>query len=297
MKSSQENTVLTACYKLFYRSFLHKSKYNFSMDFVTIAAGRKSNVQISSAGKIILCLIFIFSSTNLLSQPCSVNIDSLKGQYVGDCKKGKANGTGTATGVDSYTGEFKNGYPDGYGKYTWKNGSWYDGFWKDGLFEGQGTLFKTIDTTKTDSAVVIRGFWKKGKYVGRYKHPYSLTSLTNGINDYSIRKSDDMKSEITIIVRSTSAGGADLSAPVLPKIILADIQMYEGKFEEQKIDESVSNITNTYVLKEVTFPFHAILSFKLPDTNSIKAWTNRIEQVSVTIFENCSYIIQVRIER
>ena len=66
--------------------------------------------------------------------------DSLQGTYKGTCKNGLANGHGTAIGIDSYTGQFLNGYPEGNGKYTWKNGSWYDGAWKKGVDDGKGTL-------------------------------------------------------------------------------------------------------------------------------------------------------------
>ena len=84
----------------------------------------KLNMKIRPSKKSLLVFICAFCFSNIFSQPCSVNVDSLKGQYVGSCKKGKADGKGTATGVDSYIGNFKKGYPDGYGKYTWKNGIW-----------------------------------------------------------------------------------------------------------------------------------------------------------------------------
>src|ERR1700674_1110135 len=135
--------------------------------------------------QMVLYFIFFFSATGLLSQPCKVSVDSLKGQYTGNCKKGRAEGKGTAVGIDSYMGDFKNGYPDGKGKYIWKNGSWYEGFWKNGLFEGEGTLSK-ID--KPDSAVVLTGFWKKGKYIGKYEKPYIVYPITNNISDVNIRK-------------------------------------------------------------------------------------------------------------
>src|SRR4026207_2273332 len=98
--------------------------------------------------------MFLFASvfvvSVVLSQSCIVSIDSLKGQYTGSCKHGKANGFGTAIGADSYTGNFKNGYPEGEGKYTWKNGTWYDGSWKQGLFDGNGT-FNKVDDVNRDS--------------------------------------------------------------------------------------------------------------------------------------------------
>ena len=63
--------------------------------------------------------VLVFWATKLFSQNCFVAVDSLKGQYTGDCKNGKANGTGTVKGIDSYAGSFKNGYPNGVGTYTW----------------------------------------------------------------------------------------------------------------------------------------------------------------------------------
>ena len=66
--------------------------------------------------------------------------DSLKGTYEGDCKNGKADGKGKATGTDSYDGEFKNGLPDGIGKYNWKSGDYYEGEWKKGLKDGKGEM-------------------------------------------------------------------------------------------------------------------------------------------------------------
>jgi hypothetical protein len=37
-----------------------------------------------------------------------------------------------------YTGEYKEGKPDGKGQYTWKNGSFYIGEFKNGLKHGKG---------------------------------------------------------------------------------------------------------------------------------------------------------------
>src|SRR6266700_3187705 len=97
--------------------------------------------------QILIYFLVIFITTNVLSQSCDVNVDSLKGQYAGGCKNGVAEGNGTSAGTDSYTGNFKNGYPDGEGKYTWKNGSTYEGSWKMGLFDGNGTLTKVSNST------------------------------------------------------------------------------------------------------------------------------------------------------
>jgi len=240
-----------------------------------------------------LLLLFIFFSSipDLLSQSCSVGVDSLKGQYTGGCKNGKANGFGTATGVDSYTGNFRNGYPDGEGKYTWKNGTWYNGNWKAGLFDGNGT-FNKVEANRPDSATLITGFWKDGKYVGKYQKPLSFSSLTSGINDISGRKLRDSKAEITIGVKSTTAGGASLYKNVLPKPKLVSVELIQGLYQQRADNESAA-LTNIYTFRNVTFPFQAILSFETTGTNPLPS---AVEKIKVEITESGSWYIQVNID-
>jgi hypothetical protein len=226
-----------------------------------------------------------------MAQSCTVSVAALNGTYSGDCKNGKADGTGTATGTDSYTGSFKNGYPDGEGKYTWKNGNTYDGFWKKGLFEGKGTLKKT-DDTKTDSLIIITGFFKKGKYIGQYENPYVVTALTNNINDLNTRKLNNARSEITITLKSITAGGATLSNPVMPKPKLINIQEITGRFDQQVNDESSSMVSNRYTLRGVKFPYHAIFSFETSDATK----TLHTEKIEVEILESSNWFIQVGID-
>lgn len=241
--------------------------------------------------KLLILFISFFSVSAILSQPCIVSIDSLKGQYTGGCKKGKAEGYGTAIGVDSYTGNFKNGYPDGEGKYTWKNGTWYNGNWKAGLFEGNGT-FNKIDRNKPDSATLVTGLWQAGKYIGKFQKPYSVVSLTNGINEVSIRKLRDTKAEITIAVKSTTSGGSSLYMPLLPKPKLVNIELLEGRFQQQA-DNETSTVTNTYTFRNVTFPFYAIFTFETSGTNPLPLPS---EKIKVEISETSSWYIQVHIE-
>jgi len=240
-------------------------------------------------------IIFLFASSFfvsvILSQSCIVSVDSLKGHYTGGCKHGKANGFGTAIGTDTYTGNFRNGYPEGEGKYTWKNGTWYNGNWKAGLFEGNGT-FNKVEDKKTDSATLITGFWEEGKYMGKFQKPFSITSLTNGINDVSGRKIGDSKSEITISVTSTTAGGSSLNIPVLPKPKLVNIELFEGRFMQQ-IDNETSRITNKYTFRNVTFPFYAIFTFETTGTNPMPL---PLEKIKVEITESSSWYIQVKID-
>jgi len=241
--------------------------------------------------KNILIFASVFTVSVILSQPCIVSVDSLKGQYTGDCKKGKANGFGTAVGSDSYTGNFRNGYPEGEGKYTWRNGTWYNGSWKAGLFDGNGT-FNKVDANKPDSATLITGFWQEGKYIGNYQKPYSVVSLTNGINDISASKIRSLGAEITISVTSTTAGGSSLYKSILPKPKLVKIELLQGLFQQQA-DNETSPIINRYTLRNVTFPFHAILTFETSGTNPMPL---PLEKIKVELSEIGNWYIQVKIE-
>lgn len=266
------------------RPFCYHNQY-YSKTVVFSLANEKEKI----ARVCILLILFVCFFTQSFSQSCIVNVDSLKGEYVGGCKNGKANGNGIANGVDSYTGNFKDGYPGGYGKYTWRNGSWYEGYWKNGLFDGMGT-YHTIDTVKReDSVMVITGYWKKGKYIRRYENPYSVASLSNGVESVSIRNLDSSKSEITIIVKNITAGASDITRLALPKAILTNIQLLQGRFESRYDDESSSTTFNKYILRMVSVPFSAILSFRLPEHRP------NTEQVSVSILEPCNCSIQVNL--
>jgi hypothetical protein len=239
--------------------------------------------------QMVLYFVSFLFTTGLSSQPCNVSVDSLKGQYTGDCKKGKAEGKGTATGIDSYAGNFKNGYPDGQGKYTWKNGSWYEGFWKSGVFEGQGIL-SGVDNSKPGSVVVLTGFWKKGKYIGVYEKPYIVYSATNNVTDVNIRKLNNRESEITLVVKTITGGAANALYQLLPKARLTDVQQVEGRFEQEAPDETSSTVSNKYIFRKVTYPFYAIFSFETPGPN------RQVEKVVVEFFENCNWYVQVSID-
>ena len=238
--------------------------------------------------QILFYFITIFITTTALSQSCDVYVDSLKGQYTGGCKDGEANGNGTAKGTDSYTGNFKNGYPDGEGKYTWKNGSTYEGSWKNGLFEGVGTLNKVDNTT--GKSIVMSGFWKKGKYIGKYEKPYVIHFPTNNINDINIRSINKTKHEVTINVKSITGGGADQSSVSLPKPRLTGVETIKGTFDQQVSDETASTIANTYTLRDVTFPFYAIFTFEATGTRL------HAEKVGIELLEDGNWYIHIGID-
>ncbi len=106
-------------------------------------------------------LVFTFATTGSKAQKtCTVQIKSLQGTYEGGCLKGLANGQGCAKGVDTYKGTFKNGYPNGTGKYVWANGNTYEGEWKRGLRNGVGK-YSYIEKGETK---IKDGYWRKNVY-------------------------------------------------------------------------------------------------------------------------------------
>ena len=232
---------------------------------------------------------FLFAST--FAQTCEVDPDPLKGQYSGDCKKGKAEGQGIATGIDSYAGNFRNGYPEGQGKYTWKNGNWYEGEWKKGVFEGKGTL-SVADTSNPSGIQVLTGFWKKGKYLGVYEKPYVVHTLTNNISDVNVRKLNCTSNEIIIIIKNITGGASSLGYPVLPKATLADVQAIQGRFDQEVSDDVSSKVSNKYTFRGITYPFFAIFSFETTGTNA-KLTT---ERVGIEFYEGCNWYVQVSID-
>ena len=77
------------------------------------------------------------------------------------CVKGDCyNGYGTfiySENNSKYTGNFKEGLPEGFGSVVYGNGEKYVGEWKEGSFHGLGTLY-LVDSTK------YCGYWNHGAF-------------------------------------------------------------------------------------------------------------------------------------
>jgi len=84
------------------------------------------------------------------------------GKYTGDWKDGKPNGKGKMIFDDGavYDGNWVNGALSGQGKIIYANGVKYEGTWKNDLQDGQGTA--TFDNGKT-----YTGEWKEGAFFGQ----------------------------------------------------------------------------------------------------------------------------------
>ena len=131
--------------------------------------------------KSISIISFLLFSSRIFSQDCTVEMQSLKGTYTGECKKNKANGKGKAVGTDTYEGVFKSGLPEGEGVYTWNNGNRFAGGFVGGFKDGRGTMLYKRQNAK-DS--IVEGYWKKDVYVGKDESPYRLIYKSKLVNDF-----------------------------------------------------------------------------------------------------------------
>ncbi|HLG38922.1 MAG TPA: hypothetical protein VI461_04600 [Chitinophagaceae bacterium] len=228
--------------------------------------------------KILLSLI-VFSCLHAYSQTCAVAVEALKGTYEGDCKKDKADGAGTAKGEDSYTGGFKNGYPDGKGRYMWKNGDWYYGEWKKGLREGHGAMHYA-EKAPGDSAA---GFWKKDKYIGKYEKPYVVTYKTRDIYAPNVVKENDTDKELLFTIKSSTGGAVGIRGQ-MDKVAIADLQVIHGNFVRRYDDTSMPK-TATTTLYSVVFPIKMKITFTSEDV------------LEMEILEEGKYSIEIKINK
>ncbi len=131
---------------------------------------------------------------------CKVELESINASYEGDCKKGMAEGIGTARGEDTYVGEFKKGLPHGQGRYIWSDGNYYSGDFRKGTPEGYGE--KVIKRPGLLDSLVI-GYWKSGNYVGRYESAYDIGNNKN-VRRVKISKVGETPNQIQIFVTTNN---------------------------------------------------------------------------------------------
>lgn len=136
---------------------------------------------------LIVFLFVLALDIHAQSDSCKVLLEKISGSYKGKCQNGLANGKGESTGEETYIGTFKDGLPDGKGKYFYKNGDFFHGYWKKGQRHGKGKFKYTSDGEKN----TLFGYWKNDEYVGDTDPDitYKVTSVS-GIMDYKVVKND-----------------------------------------------------------------------------------------------------------
>lgn len=193
---------------------------------------------------------FTFSSP--AQQDCVVKLKDIQGVYTGECLNGKANGKGKSAGIDMYEGDFKEGYPEGKGVYTWKDGHYFNGIFKKGNKEGKGDMYFK-NTAGEDS--VISGYWKKDKYYGQYEKRFEVVSNTSRIDKIECNLIDQRGDNILITIHQRTSSGNPLSYNI-PVPIITRINEIKGTYYT-KSNQSLTNSSMTKV-QQVTFPFQAI---------------------------------------
>ena len=163
------------------------------------------------------------------AQTCVVLLPQLKGDYAGECKSGKAEGIGTATGKeDTYGGQFKKGKPNGRGTWTWKDGHKYMGEWKDGLMDGTGEMHFT-NINGVDSMVPV--VYTKGKLVAETDEPYKIYFAAGNIVKIKVEKTN-AADQIVVEMESTSGGSISIAGGTMSIPILTDIEIIKGMYNQ-----------------------------------------------------------------
>jgi hypothetical protein len=210
----------------------------------------------------IFSFIFTIAFSNLVfaQQECDVMLESIKGEYIGGCKKGLAHGEGTSTGTDMYSGKFKKGLPHGEGKYTYASGEFYVGNFKEGKKSGMGK-FKLADGT-----IAKEGIWEDDEFIKEQDLPdYKIGMRRNALN-VAIRElgGDENKIDI-VLVRD----GRETTTNVHDLMVVANSGV------QYKNDHSI-------MYKDMLFPFKANVKFKSVGkfTSSVAGDTKHGEQNS-----------------
>lgn len=191
---------------------------------------------------VIISLLFIKNYSQEKNENCKVLMPSISQEYKGECSNGLANGKGEAKGEDSFVGVFKEGFPNGKGKYTFQNGNFFEGNWQMGKKEGEGKFVYFISGKK----MVQKGFWLNDEYASIIdpKESFVVTNRTN-VPYYNFTKREDNQNKLVFSMSSANV-----------------------KYVPSKFNIKTSSGTTLYGLKELIIsdfrlPFHCEIEYLL----------------------------------
>lgn len=192
-------------------------------------------------------------------QDCQVLTQAIQGKYSGECKNKKANGFGKSVGTDIYEGNFKNGYPDGEGTYTWQNGDYFKGKFKKGFKTGFGEMH-FIKKTNEDS--LKTGYWDKDLFMGDCEKPYNITNKGSTIGSVDFTEEPSYPGTITIESSAVNNTAGTHSSGIVSQqaFSLSSYAILRGNFKRSDTQDMTGrNITRFY---EVEYPFKIQLNFR-----------------------------------
>lgn len=191
-----------------------------------------------------LTFFLLLPVTLCAQQECRVLLPGIAGSYSGECKKGLAEGEGTASGVDTYTGSFRKGLPDGEGKYKWASGAVYEGHWKDGLRDGHGTY--RFRSGERDS--IQTGYWKDDIYQGaRQIASYAVTGRI-GVTRTTFIKQGNTENFVSFKFARTGTTSYNIEGLIL-----------QGSSGSESVTTAFTGFTET------SFPFTGKVQFRAPN--------------------------------
>jgi hypothetical protein len=189
------------------------------------------------------------------SASCEVVLLPIVGKYTGECKNNKAHGMGKSVGMDTYEGEFKKGYPDGEGTYTWKNGDYYKGALKKGVRQGKGE-FHFLRPGAADS--VVAGYWNKDAYKGQNLKSYVIVNTTSDVGRVEVNNTGGKEKSITVSVISR-VGTSGMGSAGNNIVRMTSVNVIAGRY----LVKATNALTDKEitVFQQVEFPFRAVFIF------------------------------------
>lgn len=155
--------------------------------------------------------------------------------YTGDLKNGLPDGHGALTSPEGfrYVGNWKDGDFSGLGTFTWSNSAEYVGEWENGLANGQGTL--TYPDGQKQS-----GLWKDGVFIEGSEKIYS--ELEENLGGTTGKKRLFEKRECN----SCDLRGEDLSGVTMHQVDLSRADLTEANLRGANLSSSSMGGSNFY---------------------------------------------------
>lgn len=118
---------------------------------------------------LLLSYALSISAENPSTGFCRVKDADIAVTYYRGCVNGLASGEGVAIGRDEYRGSFLEGYPQGYGVYTWGSSSrWatqkYEGWIGTAVVEYTSSAFSVLWTGFTHGATISQSWLSHTRY-------------------------------------------------------------------------------------------------------------------------------------
>jgi hypothetical protein len=207
---------------------------------------------------IFAALVLTVTATCVYAQEeCKVLMENIQSSYDGECKNHLANGKGTARGLDTYTGSFKKGYPNGKGIYKWSTGEYYDGEWVMGKRHGIGEYHNIHEGHE----VVQSGIWKDDRYLGP-KPIAPVIRINQNVSDVKISKTGEGDE---VILKIMMAGNVNTSVTDLSINVNSGNEFRYGSYMGYKsiVFPFICKVNYTTFNKLRTMQIPCVLEFEI----------------------------------